>query len=80
MDYASGVIYPTLSMVTEIKKDPSGCKWLFVRLETYEIRNGRYDTNVTVVNEECELIALGKHVSLALERKTQEELKKIYRL
>jgi hypothetical protein len=67
-------------MMTEVKRDPKGCKWLFLRIQAYEIRNGRFDTNVTVLNEEGELIALGRHVSIVLERKSQEELKNIYRL
>lgn len=67
-------------MTTEIKRDPIGCKWLFLRIQSYEIRNGRFDTSVTVLNEAGELIALSKHVSLALARKTEEELKRIYKL
>jgi hypothetical protein len=79
-DYKSGVLYPTLSITTEIKNDPKGAKWLFMRIETHEIRNGRFDTNVVVVDENGDLIALSKHVSLALGKTSPEDLKRIYRL
>jgi len=79
-DYISGIIYPTLSISTEIKRDPKNCKWLFLRVESQEIRNGRFDENVTVLNDEGELIALSKHVSLVSARKSAEEMKRIYML
>lgn len=41
-DYALGVVYPTLSMATEIKMDPKGCEWLFLSIQAYEIRNGSF--------------------------------------
>jgi len=55
-------------MVTEVKRDPKGCKWLYVQIQAKEVRNGRFDTNVMVANEEGEIIALSKHVSLVLAR------------
>ena len=79
-DYKSGVVYPTLSMATEIKKDPKGAKWLFMRIETHEIRNGRFDTNVVILDEKGELVALSNHVSLVLEKHSEEKLRRIYRL
>jgi hypothetical protein len=51
-----------------------------VRCQTFEIRNGRFDTLVTVMDEEGELVALGKHVSVVFSKKSPEELRKIYRL
>ncbi|KAG0652497.1 hypothetical protein D0Z07_0658 [Hyphodiscus hymeniophilus] len=80
IDYKLGIVYPTLSMVTEIKKDPRDAKWLFMRMRTHEIRNGRFDTEVTIVDEMGDLVCMSRHVSLILTRKTPEELKKIYKL
>ncbi len=44
--------YPTLSMTLEIKKllPPSGVKWLFLRAQAKDIRNGRMDTEVSILN------------------------------
>ena len=67
-------------MVTEIKRDPKGCEWLFSRIEAKEIRNRRFDTHVTVLNEDGELVAMSKHVGLVLERLEEGRLKRIYRL
>jgi hypothetical protein len=51
-------------MNTEIKKDPKGAEWLFVRTKAHKIKNGRFDTDVWVLDEEGDLVALSKHVSL----------------
>jgi hypothetical protein len=51
-------------MSMEIKRDPKDCKFLYLKLVTYEIRNGRFDTDVLAYNEEGELIATARHVSL----------------
>lgn len=67
-------------MVTEIKKDPKDSKWLFMKMRAHEIKNGRFDTEVTVVDEVGDLVALSRHVSLVLMRKSPEEVKRIYRL
>jgi hypothetical protein len=63
------VWYPTLCMSSEIKKDPKGAKWLFMRITTHAIKNGRFDTDIYVVDEEGDLVALSKHVSLMKEAK-----------
>jgi archaeosine-15-forming tRNA-guanine transglycosylase len=68
-DNKVGVGYPTLCMSSEIKKDPKGTKWLFMKITAHEIKNGRFDTDVYVVDEEGELVALSKHVSLITEVK-----------
>jgi hypothetical protein len=67
-------------MATEIKKDPKHSKWLFMRMRAHEIKNGRFDTEVTVVDESGDLVCLSRHVSLILARKSPEELKKIFKL
>jgi archaeosine-15-forming tRNA-guanine transglycosylase len=67
-------------MTTEIKKDPKESKWLFMKVRAHVIKNGRFDTEVIVVDEGGELVALSRHVSLALVRKSPEEIKRIYRL
>lgn len=56
-------------MTTEIKKDPKGAKWLFLRLVTRKINNGRFDTSCYLVDEEADLVALSNHVSLINERR-----------
>jgi len=53
-----------LSIATEIKKDPKSCTWLFLRIRAHIIKNGRFDTDLWVIDEEGELVAMSKHVSL----------------
>ena len=73
--------FPTLSMSLEIKRDPKGCKYIFLKLVTYEIRNGRFDTDVFAYDEKGGLVALARHVSLFLEPiGKSEELGKILKL
>ena len=64
----TGHWYPTMSMSLEVKKGPPdgrpGWEWLFLRLESHQIRNGRMDIDVVVLNEEGELVALSRHVAL----------------
>ena len=59
---------PTLSMSLDIKKllPPEGVKWLFVRAQAKQIRNGRFDAEVTIWDEHLELVALSHHVSFVL--------------
>ena len=61
--------YPTLSMSLEIKQilPPSGVKWLFVRAQAKEIKNGRMDAEVTILNEGHELAALSHQVSFIVD-------------
>ena len=79
-DIRAGVFYPTLSIVTEVKKDPRDSKWLFMRIRCLQVRNGRFDTEVTVVDEGGDLVCLSKHVSLVMLKKSLEEMKEIYKL
>ena len=84
-DFLYGIAYPTLSMTTEIKKDPKGAKWIFQKLRTYQIKNGRFDTEVQLFDEEGDLVALSKHVSLVTEGKLasspnkMEQMRKIFK-
>ncbi|KAG7004636.1 hypothetical protein G7Y79_00024g055860 [Physcia stellaris] len=56
--------YPTLLMSIEFKKllPPQGVKWLFVRARAKQIRDGRMDVEVTILDEDSELVALSNHV------------------
>ena len=56
--------YPTLSMSMEIKRDPKCAEWLFVRIKTDGLLNGRYTSDVTVLNEEGELVAIARIMGL----------------
>ena len=80
IDYKSGIRYPTVSITTEIKKDPKESQWLFSRIKSHQIKDGRFDMEVTIVDESGDLVCLSRQTSLILARKTPEELKKIYKL
>jgi hypothetical protein len=58
--------YPTLSMSMEIKRDPKCAEWLFVRIKTDGLLNGRYTSDVTVLNEEGELVAIARIMGLVV--------------
>lgn len=54
-------------MSIEIKKDPGNATWFFVEVVCNQIKNGRFDQEVHVLDEEGDLVALSKHVSTAVE-------------
>ena len=60
--------YPTLSLTLEIKKllPPEGVKQLFVRAQAKEIKNGRMDVEVMILDQASELVALSHHVCLLI--------------
>lgn len=84
LDLKVGVRYPTLCVSLEIKKDLSGQKWLFQRCRALKIENGRFDTLVYICDEEGDLVAVAKHVSLIVEGKLlaekPEEVERVFKL
>ena len=60
--------YPTLVLNLDIKKalPEEGVEWLFVRVQAKQIRNGRMDLEVTIMDEDGDIVALSHHVSLIL--------------
>lgn len=58
--------FPTLVLNIEFKKllPPEGVEWLFVRVRPKQIRNGRMDLEVVVLDEEGDIVALSWHVAL----------------
>lgn len=67
MSDLSKYVFPTLCMSIEIKKDPKNAEWLFTEIVCHKIHNGRWDTDVRVLDEQGELVALSKHVSVMAE-------------
>lgn len=61
--------YPTLLLNLDIKKalPPQGVKWLGVRVQLKQIKNGRMDIEVHVHDAEGELVALSHHVGFVLD-------------
>jgi hypothetical protein len=60
--------YPTLVMNLDIKKPlpQEGVEWLFVRTETRKIHQGRFDLQVSILDQEGDLVALASHINLVL--------------
>jgi len=60
--------YPTLLLNLDVKKalPEEGVDWLFVRTRAKQIKNGRYDLEVVIMDEHSELVALSHHVCMAL--------------
>lgn len=58
--------YPTLHLSLEIKKAlPSeGVQWLFSRVRAKQIKNGRFDLEVVILDERADIVALSHHVAM----------------
>lgn len=61
--------YPTVALNLEVKKalPGEGVEWLFLRVTAKQIRNGRLDLEVIVLDEQGELVALSSHVNLIVD-------------
>ena len=61
--------YPTLLLNLDVKKalPTKGVEFLFVRARAKQIRNGRMDLEVTILDEGGELVALSNHVILVMD-------------
>jgi hypothetical protein len=60
--------YPTLLLNLDVKKalPEEGVEWLFARVETKQIRNGRMDLDVVILDERGDIVALSQHVALVV--------------
>ncbi|USW57954.1 Putative acyl-CoA thioesterase, double hotdog domain-containing protein [Septoria linicola] len=56
--------YPTVLLNLDVKKalPEGGVKFLFTRLQAKQIKNGRYDLEIVVLDELEEIVALSHHV------------------
>ena len=61
--------YPTLALNLDIKKllPEEGVEWLFVRVKAKAIKNGRFDLDIEVWDEQGELVASSVHASLVMD-------------
>ncbi|KAI1351524.1 thioesterase-like superfamily-domain-containing protein [Xylaria sp. FL0043] len=61
--------YPTLTLNLDVKKalPPEGVEWLHVRVHAKQIRNGRYDYEVVIFDEEGDIVALSHHVAMVMD-------------
>jgi len=60
--------YPTLLLNLDIKKalPEEGVEWIFARVRPKQIKNGRMDLEVIIMDENGELVALSHHVCFVL--------------
>ncbi|KAI1415438.1 thioesterase-like superfamily-domain-containing protein [Hypoxylon sp. FL1857] len=60
--------YPTVALNLDVKKalPPGGVEWLFVRVQTKSIKNGRMDLEIVILDGVGEIVALSHHVVLVL--------------
>jgi len=60
--------YPTMLLNLEIKKalPEDGVEWLFVRTRPKEIKNGRMDLEIVIMDSEGGIVALSHHVCFVL--------------
>ena len=61
--------YPTLTLNLDVKRllPADGVDWLFLRSRPKVIRNGRMDLDVTVLDEQGEIVATATHSTLVLD-------------
>ncbi|KAH6623881.1 thioesterase-like superfamily-domain-containing protein [Chaetomium tenue] len=68
--------YPTVVLNLEIKKalPEEGLEWLQMRVQSKQIKDGRFDLEVLLLDENGDLVALSNHVNLILgsERNTAD--------
>lgn len=68
--------YPTVVLNLEVKKPlpQEGLEWLQLRIQSKQIKNGRLDLEVLILDEQGDLVAISTHVNLILgsERNTAE--------
>ena len=66
----TGNWYPTLSYGMEVKRGPpegkEGWECLFLRVEMHEVRNGRFDLEVWILDEEGQVVAISRHTALVV--------------
>ncbi|KAK4992227.1 hypothetical protein LTR66_000412 [Elasticomyces elasticus] len=64
----SALWYPTLLLNLDVKKalPAEGIEWLFVRTRTKVIKNGRYDLEIIIMDEDGDIVALSHHVCLVV--------------
>ena len=60
--------YPTLLLNLDVKKalPKEGVDWLFVRTRAKQIKNGRYDLEIVILDEAGDIVALSHHVCMVL--------------
>lgn len=63
--------YPTLLLNLDFKKHlpDAGLEWLFLRAITKQIKNGRMDIDIMILDEDGEIVALSHHIALVLDAK-----------
>lgn len=60
--------YPTLLLNLDIKKalPEEGVEFLFLRVRAKQIKNGRYDLEIVILDETGDIVALSHHVCMVL--------------
>jgi hypothetical protein len=61
--------YPTVTLNIDFKKrlPASGVEWLYSRVQTRSVRNGRTDEDVVILDEQGEVVALSTQVGLVVD-------------
>lgn len=61
--------YPTVLLNIDFKKalPEEGSEWLFSRCRTKQIRNGRMDLEIVIMDQEGDIVAISHHVCLVVD-------------
>ncbi|KAI1822796.1 thioesterase-like superfamily-domain-containing protein [Xylaria intraflava] len=61
--------YPTLTLDLDFKKalPAEGVEWLRVRLQSKQVRNGRYDYEIVIFDDAGDIVALSHHAAMVVD-------------
>ncbi|KAJ6262679.1 hypothetical protein Dda_3491 [Drechslerella dactyloides] len=61
--------YPTLSLCLDIKKalPKEGVKWVYTKVQSQQVKNGRWDLQAVLLDQDGELLATGSQVALMVD-------------
>ncbi|EWC43784.1 hypothetical protein DRE_07349 [Drechslerella stenobrocha 248] len=61
--------YPTLSLSLDVKKalPKEGAKWVYSKVQSHQIKNGRWDLQVVLLDQNGELLATSSQVALMVD-------------
>lgn len=61
--------YPTVLLNLDVKKalPKEGVEWLFSRTTAKQVKNGRMDLEIVVLDAEGQIVAISNHIALAVD-------------
>ncbi|KAE8325071.1 hypothetical protein BDV39DRAFT_179233 [Aspergillus sergii] len=64
--------FPTVSLSLDIREDPTGKEWILVRSKMRSLRDGRFDMEMQMLDENNNLLATCRHSCVMLARRSSQ--------